>query len=61
MDSVNCSLSPLQTLRISPGDSSTQRVAQMYVNGTADTPVQDHVISNPEERQNEQKRISLGI
>lgn len=34
MDSANCSLSLSQTTRVSPGESSTQRVAQMYANGT---------------------------
>lgn len=34
MDSANCSLSLSQTTKVSPGDSSTQRAAQMYVNGT---------------------------
>lgn len=37
----------------------------MYVNGTeqraADTPIQDNVMCYPEEIQNEQKTISLGI
>lgn len=34
MDSENCSRSLSQTTRVSPGESSTQRVAQMYANGT---------------------------
>lgn len=41
------------------------KVAQMYANGAeqweADTPKQDNVMCYPEERQNEQKTISLGI
>lgn len=65
MDSVNCSLSPSQNTEGFTRGQFHTKVAQMYANGAeqweADTPKQDNVMCYPEERQNEQKTISLGI
>lgn len=70
MDSTNCSLSLSQTTESftgggGGGGSSTQRVAQMYANGTEQQTVDFTACNNamcyPEDRRNEQKTIFSGI